>query len=398
MRFVPLAVDETGFRTLVEELRFRFRKWDVYVGGRLRILREALTLEAAEHAETSDLCRTLSAAFGRVERAARRDPGWADALGIHPAVRSLIEAEVEHPFQIARYDLVPTAEGWMIPECNEDAPGGFNEAIAAKALFERALSGGRVADDFGDAFLDAVPPGKRCGLVYATGYAEDLAHMLVLADLLRSRGIEPILGSPDQLTCGRFGTPRLDGRPVDWILRFFPAEWFPHVADLSAWGRAVARIPIVNPFARAVRQSKGLFAWWRRSSDVDAADRALLERHTPHTERFDPALSTRLRAEREQWVLKRMFGRMGDSVVLGRRHSDADWEKTIEAAAKEPGQWIVQRAFTPLALPTSSDTPQFPVLGVYLIGGQFAGHYSRADEAGFTTHEAHHVVTAVEGL
>lgn len=396
MRFVPLAVDEAGFRSLVEELRFRFRKWDVYVGGRLRLLPEALTLARSEHEETVAIARSVAAALARVETLARRDPAWSERLAIHPAVRELVEAEVEHPLSIARYDLVPTTEGWMIPEANEDAPGGFNESIASNALFASALGRGRVEGDFAQAFLAAAPPGRRCGLVYATGYAEDLAHVLVLADLLRGRGVEPILASPDQLRCGRFGRPRLDGRPIDWILRFFPAEWFPHVADLRAWRRAMARIPIVNPIGRAVRQSKALFAWWRESSAVAPEDRAILDRHAPRTERFSSARIDGYRAARETLVLKRVFGRMGDSVVLGRRTPESEWLKLLELAAREPSQWIVQQAFTPRSVPTACGSPQFPVVGVYLVNGAFAGHYSRADEVGLTTHEAHHVVTAVE--
>jgi glutathionylspermidine synthase len=396
VRFEPLAVDEAGFRNLVEELRFRFHKWDIYLSGKLRILPEALTLTASEHAGAVEDCVRLSAALARVADQARRELDGPVQLGIPPALRPLIEAEVEQPFQLARYDLVPTAEGWMAPEFNEDAPGGFNESVAASALFASALATGRIAGDFGESFLAGMPRGRRCGLVYATGYAEDLQHMLVLADLLRSRGVEPVLGSPDQLTCGPIGRPRLQGAPIDWILRFFPAEWYPFLPDLRAWRRAVARIPVVNPLSRALRQSKGLYAYWRQAQGIDAVDREILNRHTPHTELFRAELLPALTEEREQWVLKQMFGRMGDAVIMGRRTTPRDWDRAMGTALREPGRWIAQRAFVPLPLPTSTGVLQYPVLGVYLVNGSFAGHYSRADEAGFTTHEAHYVVTAVE--
>jgi len=396
VRFESLALDDAGFRALVDELRFRFHKWDVYLSGKLRTLPEALLLEPAEHAGAVDACRRLSSALGRVAARARAEPGYNELLCIPRKLRPLLDAEVERPFQVARYDLVPTAAGWMIPEFNEDAPGGFNESLAGNALFGPALARGRVAGDFGASFLDGMPAGRRCGLVYATGYAEDLQHMLALADLLRSRGVEPVLGSPEQLRCGPFGKPRLQGVSIDWILRFFPGEWYEFLGDLRAWERAAARIPVVNPLGRLLRQSKGLYAFWRQAPGIDAADRALLDRYTPRTEFFGAKLIPMLSEQRERWVLKRMFGRMGDAVVLGRQLSPKDWDTAMGLALRQPGRWIAQQAFTPLPMPTAAGTLLYPVLGVYLVNGEFAGHYSRADEAGFTTHEAHYVVTAVE--
>ncbi len=398
MRFEPLGIDGPGFRRLIDELRFRFHKWDAYLAGSLRVLPEALVLGADEHTAAVETCLALDGALGRVAARAKATPECWERLAIPAPVRELIAAEVERPFQLARYDLVPTAEGWMLPEFNEDAPGGFNEAVAAPALFAPLLARGELAGDFAASFLAGMPPGKRVGLVYATGYAEDLQHVLLLADLLRSRGSEAVLASPEQLACGAFGRPRLAGRPVDWILRFFPAEWYAALANRRAWRRALARIPVVNPLGRILRQSKGLFAWWRTAPGIDAADRELLGRHTPHTEFLEPRAAARLLAEREDWVLKRMFGRMGDAVVIGHRTPAADWERCLAEACRRPEEWIAQHAFRPLAFPTAAGARLYPVLGVYLIDGRFAGHYSRADEIGFTTHEAYYVVTAVEAL
>jgi glutathionylspermidine synthase len=396
VRFEPLAMDAAGLARLVDELRFRFHKWDAYLAGTLRLLPEALVLDEAEHTGAVEACRQLSAALARVAARARTEADYPALLGIPAALRPLIEVETEQPWQLARYDLVPTAEGWMIPEFNEDAPGGFNESVAGSSLFPPVLASGRVAGDFGQRFLEAMPAGRRCGLVYATGYAEDLQHMLVLADLLRTRGVEPVMGSPDQLSCGPFGKPRLRGQSIDWILRFFPGEWYRFLGELRAWRRAVARVPVVNPLSRLLRQSKGLYAWWREAAGIEPADRELLNRHTPHTEMFCAELIPALTDEREGWVLKQMFGRMGDAVVIGRRTSPKDWDRTMGQALRQPGQWIAQHAFTPLSLPTAAGPAQYPVLGVYLVNGEFAGYYSRADDSGFTTHEANYVVTAVE--
>lgn len=394
VRIEPLPIDPADFAPLVDELRFRYHKWDAYTGGTLRILPKALLLRPEEHEEALAVCRRLNAALDRVAARVLDSPALLDRLGVPPPLRAVIRAEREHPHSIVRYDLFQTGAGWMLPEFNEDAPGGFNEALAAGALFNRLPAPARQAD-FARALIAALPPGGRAGLVFATGYAEDLQQMLVVAELLRAHGVEPVLASPAHLTCGLLGKPRLLGRPVDWILRFFPAEWYGYLDNLAAWRRAAARVPVVNPLSRIARQSKGLFALWREPGLADPEDAETLNRHTPHTEFFDPARAAGYLADREGWVIKRLFGRMGDNVAIGRLCPPAIWEKAVAEALKKPAEHIAQRAYQPLPVRNGSGN-LYPALGVYLVNGEFAGHYSRADEAGFTTHEAYYVVTAVE--
>ncbi len=395
MRLETLPVTPEQFAPLIEALRFRYHKWDAYVGGVLRVLPSALVLSAAEHADAVETCRQLHGAFERAGNRLSREPAWMDRLGIPKAAQEIIAAEQPHSHGIVRYDLIPTAAGWMLPEVNEDAPGGFNESIASGPLFGAFLNGYAIAGDFGQSFLDALPPGRRAGLVYATGYAEDLQHVLILADLLREHGVEPVLASPEHLTCGPVGRPRLLGESVDWIFRFFPGEWYGYLGNLRAWRRAAARVPIVNPMSRLLRQTKGLFALWRELPPVDEADTALLNRHTPYTEFFCKDRVDEYLSQRETWALKKLFGRMGDTVTLGRLCTPAIWEKAVAEAAKSPQAWLAQQAFSPLPVDDGARRV-FPAVGVYLINGAFAGYYSRADELGLTTHEAYYVVTAVE--
>ncbi len=395
MRLEAMSITPEQFGPLIEELRFRYHKWDAYVGGVLRVLPCALVLSPVEHEDAIRTCVRLHGAFERAGRWLSREPVWMDRLGIPKASQQIIGAERPHSHGIVRYDLIPTASGWMLPEVNEDAPGGFNESIASRPLFGALMNGFSIAGDFGRCFQDSLPPGRRAGLVYATGYAEDLQHVLILADLLRERGVEPVLGSPGHLTCGPVGRPRLRGESVDWIFRFFPGEWYGYLDNVRAWCRAAARVPIVNPLSRLLRQTKGLFALWRELPLVDEADTELLNRHTPHTEFFSKDRVDEYLDQRETWALKKLFGRMGDTVTLGRLCTPEQWEKSVAEAARTPEDWLAQHAFSPLPVEGGSRR-LFPAVGVYLINGVFAGYYSRADELGLTTHEAHYVVTAVE--
>ena len=141
MRLQAFAATPEQFAPLIEELRFRYHKWDAYVGGVLRVFPGALVLTRAEHEDAVDCCVRLHGAFARAGAALSREPAWMDRLGIPRAVQEIIRAERPHNHGIVRYDLIPTASGWMTPEVNEDAPGGFNECIASRPLFGSLLEG-----------------------------------------------------------------------------------------------------------------------------------------------------------------------------------------------------------------------------------------------------------------
>lgn len=99
--------------------------------------------------------------------------------------------------------------------------------------------------------------------------------------------------------------------------------------------------------------------------------------------------------EREAWVLKQNFGRMGDNVVMGRLVKPTDWATAVAEARRRPADWVVQQCFevAPLDFATG---PQYPAVGAYLINGRFVGYYSRVAPEPFLTHQAIYVPTVIE--
>ena len=395
----PWGLDAAAEKALLDALRFRWFKWDTYACGDLLILNESLVLERAEHEEVVRITEGLHAALGRFEGRVLSDPGALRALGIPEAVRALVLEAPPVPLQCARYDLFATEDGrWMVSEFNEDVPGGFNEAVGIPHLLGAPGDGLAWTGDFRGLMLDALRPYDAIALLYATSYAEDLQHMLVLEDWLRAEGHETVLASPEHLEGGRFGgfrfgRPRFQGRGVDAAFRFFPGEWMAPLPNLATWRRLAHRLPMMNPLRALVRQSKTLFALWQ-AADLPAADRELIDRHLPLTEPFRCDRIDVYREERDRWVLKRAFGRMGDAVVLGSLVSPAEWDRSLADAAREPDSYGVQERFhvAPVAFRSG---PQYPSLGAYLVNGRFAGYYSRVASRPFITHEAPHVATLV---
>jgi hypothetical protein len=396
MKTIPWGLSRGEFRQLLDELRFRHRKWDVFACGRCLILPEAIVLTPAEHRRVVETVERFHRLLGDLEARLSRVPEELAFLGIPPEVADLIVHEGGNgAMQLARYDLFPDPEGrWWVSEFNEDVPGGFNEAAGIPELLNGGLPGGRFTGDLRGALQAAFRGARQVAFIHATGYSEDLQHMLVVRDWLERDGIEGVLCSPAHLRRRR-GRAEFLGRPVDSALRFYPGEWFRWLPNLADWRRVVPELPLMNPLRRLVRQSKKLFIRWTAQELVSAEDRAFLRDHAPLSVPFQPEPMDRWVEEQPRWVLKEAFGRMGDSVVIGALVDPAAWRRALDEAAKRPADFLLQARFEVAPLEFDAG-PMYPALGAFLVNGRFAGYYSRADPRPLLTHEAYHVATLVE--
>ena len=393
----PWGLDPSAEEALFHALRFRWFKWDTYACGNRLVLSESLVLDRDDHEQVVRTVEALHQALGRFESRVLADPEALRALGIPEPVHPLVTDGPEEALQCARYDLFATEDGhWMVSEFNEDVPGGFNEAAGIPGLLGGPGDGLHWEGDLRTSFLDAFAPYHTVALLYATAYSEDLQHMLVLEQWLRDAGHRTVLASPEHLEDGRFGLrgPRFLGEKVDAAFRFYPGEWMARLPNLRAWRRHGSRLPMMNPVRGLVRQSKTVFALWQEDGMLSPEDRELVARHCPHTEPFQPESLERLRDERDRWVLKRSFGRMGDSVVLGSLVTEREWDAALAEAVREPRAFCIQERFRVRAIAFTSG-PLYPAIGAYLVNGRFAGYYSRAASRPLITHEAFHVATLV---
>jgi glutathionylspermidine synthase len=393
----PWGLSPEAHARILRALRFRHFKWDTYVCGGCRILPESIVLSRRAHEEVVRIVERLHQGLCRFERRVRRDPEALRRLAIPKVLHPLIAAEEHDTLQLARYDLFPTEDGrWMVSEFNEDVPGGFNEAAGIPELLDDPGVGLSWDGDLRVSFLEAFRDHDTVALLYATAFSEDLQHVLILQRWLSEAGHPTVLGSPAHLHQGWWGRPRILGTPVDAAFRFYPGEWMPRLPNLRTWLRAGPRLPLMNPVHRLVRQSKAMFALWTEAPYLDPEDRELVARHCPRTEAFDPAGMTMLRDERERWVLKRAFGRMGDSVTIGALSTESEWAAALAEAARAPGEFCLQERFAVRRLAFEAG-PLYPAIGLFLVNGRFAGYYSRVAPQPLITHEAYHVATLVLG-
>jgi len=392
MRSERWPLTEPDISALMNTLCFDYYKWDVDACGRRLVMAESVVLTKAEHDKVVAICERFSRILERLETSLLEQPVLLRQLGIPEEVIPLLTIEQPDVLQLARYDVFLTPDGrWMVSEFNEDVPGGFNEAHGVPELLGPHLNGSGFRGNLRQAVVDSLRPYPHIPLLYATGYAEDLQHMLIIRKWLEDEGHTTELASPSHLRSGWRG-PRIFGRKCDAAFRFYPGEWFQWLENLSDWKKALPHLPMMNPLRRLIRQSKRLYAIWRNPDLLNRDDLQFLEDHAPLTHPFDPAMEI---ADRSRWVLKHAFGRMGDTVIMGNLANDRDWNDGLTAAHQKPHEWLLQERFD-VATIQDNGKPFFPSLGVYLVNHQFAGYYSRAAYHPFINHEAYHVATLVE--
>jgi glutathionylspermidine synthase len=401
----PLGLSSAAHAALLRALRFRYFKWDTHVAGGCRLLPEAIVLSRRAHDEVVRIVEGLHRGLGRFEQRVRRDPAALSRLSIPAELHPLIADEEHDTLQIARYDLFPTHDGrWMVSEFNEDVPGGFNEAVGIPELIGDPGGGLAWEGDLRGHCVRAFAPHETVAMLYATGFSEDLQHMLILERWLAEAGHRTLLGSPAHLKAGKLGILgglrrgklRILGTPVDAAFRFYPGEWLPRLPNLGAWLRHGPRLPMMNPVHRLVRQSKLMFALWHESTAPGSDDRALVEAHCPVTRPFDPSMLATFLDEQQRWVLKRAFGRMGDSVVIGAIVTHGAWAAALAEAVRTPAEFCIQERFDVRPLSFEAGV-LYPAVGAFLVNGRFAGYYSRVAPQPLITHEAFHVATLVQG-
>jgi glutathionylspermidine synthase len=395
MQVRPWTLGPEERSELLRVLRFRHFKWDAFSAGGMTLLPETLVISESLHREVVGAVERLSGALARFEGRVRRDPETLRRLGIPSALHPLIAQEGESPLQCARYDLFPTEDGrLMVSEFNEDVPGGFNEAQGLPELLGDPGPRCRWEAGLRDHFLEAFREARGVALLYATAFSEDLQHMLILERWLQEAGHPTVLGSPGHLR-RRWRRFTVLGTPVEAAFRFYPGEWMPRLPNFPLWRKWGPALPMMNPLRHLVRQSKLMFALWQADPGLSPEDRELLRLHCPRTLLFHRELVPRLREEREGWVLKRAFGRMGDAVVMGNLVTEREWEAALTEALRAPRGWCAQERFTVRSIPFAGG-PLFPALGAFVVNGRFAGYYSRAAARPFLTHEAFHVPTVVQ--
>ena len=409
--------DEASYRarwtSYLHDAALRYFLYDNTVAGERYLALDALVLDRVACDRLVAATEALGRVFARATRAVQHDRATLEQLGFPWAVAEMLQYEPEAPLlsPVGRFDFLFDTDGeWRLLEYNSDTPSGVRETIGGERLIYRALGaqgrylrlGASLARRLRQAFarlLRAAPrPVRRLGLVTDVGYAEDLAQLLFLREVLRSLGPEIVLGDVGNLTLRR-GRVHLLGREVQALYRLYPVERlyghpvFPGLMDAALAGRVL----LLNPVAALLAQDKALMAWiWaRRDSPLFSADeRGAIARHLPETflvGDLPPDL------DRSAFVVKEFFGREGEEVYFGENIGDADWER-VQGWRTFVAQRVVTSARVQEVVWRGDHLERawsVPCVGSYLAAGRLAGLYVRLGDR-VTTNRAQHVGAFVD--
>jgi glutathionylspermidine synthase len=293
--------------------------------------------------------------------------------------------------RVMRFDFHLTDEGWKISEVNADVPGGFIEGSGFTKLMAEhfdADSPSATAEAYVDAVARSAQPEGVIAMVHATAYSDDRQVMEYLARLLHERGRECVQVSPEHLKW-KDGHAKIRNkfaqRDVAAIVRFFPADW---LANLNNWTSYLGdgATPISNPATALLVQSKAFPLVW---DELDT-DLRLWRQLLPET-----MGAQRLEHIADDWVLKPVFGRVGEDVGVPGITSTDDMKRILRSAKHDPQSWIVQRRFRPVPLSTP-EGEIYPCIGVYTVNGRAVGAYARISHKPLTDDEAQDVAILLE--
>src|SRR5262245_8808973 len=265
----------------LREAALRYYLYDNTVGGERYLALNALVLDPATLERLMAATEALGRVFLRATRAVQQDRALLEQLGFPWAVAEMLVHEPRAPYlsPLGRFDfLLDTTGEWRLLEYNSDTPSGVRETIGAERLVYAALARGRgyarlgarlatrIRQTFARLLATAPRPVRRLGLMTDAGYAEDLAQLLFLRELLGDLGPELVLGDVDNLAVRR-GRVYLLGREIQALYRLYPVERlygqaaFPGLVEAELAGRVM----LLNPIAALLAQDKALMAWiWER--------------------------------------------------------------------------------------------------------------------------------------
>jgi glutathionylspermidine synthase len=398
---------------LSRELREKYLVWDAFFAGERRVDVLPLVLSERLHRGAVEAAEGVAAAIEAATRRAHEDPAEAERYGYHPDVTRLVRASWNAGDRTswARVDLLLGDDGvWRACEINADTPGGHNEAfglprLARAAGFTEGSNPTTMLEDLAErlASLAKTPDGEQgeVALIFATAWAEDLQICALLKRTLARMGVTATFAPP---TGPRLvdGALMVSGRPVRALYRYFPTENMEGQGNLEDLAVAVERglVRTVSSFCGMYAQSKLAFARaWALRESLGEPHRAALERWVPETVDLADLPVSRLLEEREQWVLKRALGRVGDQVFVGMLTSQAYWKGLVEELAALRGEgsvgsagvareaWIAQRLVRQQAIPTPFGH-RFVTLGAYVLDGRFAGYFARITPVSHVSHDA----------
>lgn len=358
-------------------------KWDPQVGDVTTLAPFPLVMPRSAWAQLSAWAEGLAAEAAEAEREISGRPELLRVLGLPRKLQEILAGEAPlspSAGRVIRFDFHLTTEGWRFSEANSDVPGGFSEASHFTKMmaehFPDLQPAGNPGHQWCDALNDVIGSCGLVALLSAPGYMEDHQVASFLAAGLRRRGCRAHLAKPEQIRWQE-GRAYLDTMwhrgPLRAVVRFYQAEWICRLPESIDWRLLFrgGKTPVANPALAPITESKRFPLVWERLSVNLPTWRALL----PETR--DPRHVAWSRDD--GWLVKTAMCNTGDTISIRELMPAKQWLRTRLSVFANPGQWVAQRRFESVPVPTPAG-PRHVCVGVYTVNGRTAGAYARIAE------------------
>ncbi|MGE5418350.1 MAG: glutathionylspermidine synthase family protein [Acidobacteriota bacterium] len=377
---------------------------------------EATRLNPDVYGQMVDAGRVLNKLVNRILQDYLKDPsihkGFSlPAFPFQETVLNLKRPLV--PFLWARYDaFIRESGGIFFSEFNYDKPCAQREVLISERL---SGADNNPCTGFADSFRTALTRAwtqhgngqlqPRVGILIDPAHIEESHLALLYADLIKPLGWETISVGGRNLEVDEEGLKAF-GRPLDLIIRQFPAEFGQEINDFSALLELHdnGKILILNDPRAVIPQSKGLFAYlWRlideNSSYLTLEEKGVIASTIPFTCILRPEHRAELLSERDRWVIKASYGRYSEEVYIGVMHSQTEWEDLVQQVLDSPKEHVMQE-FIPIKESIAErfawggpvKTAAFCNYGIYFTADEITGicarwspDYLSEDDSGWFT-------------
>ncbi|MFY8001125.1 MAG: glutathionylspermidine synthase family protein [Candidatus Kapaibacteriota bacterium] len=390
----------SDYNAFAQALQATCRISDPWIEGKPRFRMEPLLLPQTEYAKLSEAAERIGALYDELCRLVLNNPSLLDFFDLTPFERLFWLASGGAWHGIARLDLFLLADGTVqMCEMNSDTPSGEAEAVLLNSLFAPNYLPSqnpnvRFPERFVEMLRSYIPlpsPSPQCiGIIFPTEIPEDLSMILCYEEWLVNAGFEVVMGAPYNLHPMEGGAVGMFGKRINIALRHYKTDWW--AERESVWQDGVpfpdeeplereiillleassnGYLQVVNPFGAVLTQNKLTMAFfWSCFAQFSPESQETIRCYVPETVRLCDVDDVTV-LEKDDWVLKSDYGCEGDEVIIGCAVSDEIWQLSLSQAI--PTRWILQRFFD--AAPTPDGF--IPNYGVYLLGGQTGGIYTR---------------------
>ena len=377
---------------------------DPWIAGKERFRLQGVTLTRQQAADLNQAAENIGFIYHEVTQIVLAHSALLDEFyELTPFQKAMWLQSEGRWHGIARVDLFLCTDG-QIKSCemNSDTPSGEAEAVLLNELlhpYHPHTSNPNA--DFAERFWQMLVrshtatrgPGdaaqlQSVALIYPTDLPEDLSMIAIYRQWLEARGCAVIIGSPYNISRDAAGDVTVLGQKIELIIRHYKTDWWGEreiiwtnqqlFLDAEPLSRELlpllqaeyeGRVTIVNPFGSVLTQNKiSMALMWERQELFSPQAQDWIRQYIPETRRIVSLEPEKL--NREEWVLKSVYGCEGDSVIVGAFSKPGDWQLALTTLI--PKQWIAQKFFA--VAPLDGLLPNY---GVYLIGGEAAAFYTR---------------------